>query len=160
MAEIDNIVTNVAPDDNGIAIYRFSKGEMGILFNSSTQLAAEATTEIYGDAGTIHQNYGDAPSTIPPAEGTPLKLFRAGAEDWERFDFPFVPHGCRIHGVARPVVDFIRGEGSAAGDSRRRQGLHRDDPGCLRVGEDWTARASLAPAMTPSVCRGEPVAGP
>ena len=69
MAEIDNIVTDVAPDDNGVAIYRFSKGEMGILFNSSTQLAAEATTEIYGDAGTIHQNYGDAPSTIPPAEG-------------------------------------------------------------------------------------------
>ena len=111
MAEIDNIVTDVAPDDNGVAIYRFSKGEMGILFNSSTQLAAEATTEIYGDAGTIHQNYGDAPSTIPPAEGTPLKLFRAGAEDWERFDFPFVPHGSRIHGVARPVVDFIKGDG-------------------------------------------------
>ena len=111
MAEIDNVVTDSAPDDNGVAIYRFAKGEMGILFNSSTQLAAEATTEIYGDAGTIHQNYGDAPSTIPPPEGTPLKLFRAGASDWERFDFPFVPHGSRIHGVARPVVDFIKGEG-------------------------------------------------
>ena len=111
IAEIDNVVTDVAPDDNGVAIYRFSQGEMGILFNSSTQLAAEATTEIYGDAGTIHQNFGDAPSTIPPPEGTPLKLYRAGAEDWERFDFPFVPHGSRIHGVARPVVDFIKGEG-------------------------------------------------
>ena len=111
MAEIDNIVTDVAPDDNGVAIYRFSKGEIGILFNSSTQLAAEATTEIYGDAGSIHQNYGDAPSTIPPPEGTPLKLFRAGAEDWKRFDFPFVPHGSRIHGVARPVVDFLKGDG-------------------------------------------------
>ncbi len=111
IAEIDNIVTDAAPDDNGVAIYRFSQGQMGILFNSSTQLAAEATTEIYGDAGTIHQNYGDAPSTIPPPEATPLKLFRAGADDWARFDFPFVPHGSRIHGVARPVVDFIKGAG-------------------------------------------------
>ncbi|MCY4070035.1 MAG: Gfo/Idh/MocA family oxidoreductase [Chloroflexi bacterium] len=111
MAEIDNIVTDVAPDDNGIAIYRFGKGEIGVLFNSSTQLAAEATTEIYGDAGTIHQNYGDAPSTLVPPEGTPLKIFRAGAEDWEKFDFPFVPHGSRIHAVARPVIDFVKGDG-------------------------------------------------
>ena len=40
IAEIDNIVTDIAPDDNGVAIYRFDRGEMGILFNSSTQLAA------------------------------------------------------------------------------------------------------------------------
>ncbi len=111
MAEIDNILTDVAPDDNGVAIYRFDKGEIGILFNSSTQLAAEATTEIYGDAGTIHQNYGDAPATIPPPEATPLKLFRAGAQDWQRFDFPFVPHRSRIHAVARPLVDFLKGQG-------------------------------------------------
>ena len=111
MAEIDNILTNVAPDDNGVAIYRFSKGEMGILFNSSTQIAAEATTEIYGDAGTIQQNYGDLPSSLLPAEGTVLKLFRDGGEDWEKFDFPVVPQGSRIHGVARPVVDFIKGDG-------------------------------------------------
>ena len=111
MAEIDNIVTDVAPDDNGVAIYRFSKGEMGILFNSSTHLAAEATTEIYGDAGTIHQNYGDAPSTLLPPDGTPLKIFRAGAQDWEKFDFPFLPHSSRIHALARPLVDFVKGQG-------------------------------------------------
>ena len=111
VAEIDNIVTDVAPDDNGVAIYRFGKGEMGILFNSSTTLAAEATTEIYGDAGTIHQNYGDSPSTRLAPEATPLKLYREGADDWERFDFPFVPHGSRIGGLARPVVDFIKGAG-------------------------------------------------
>lgn len=110
MAEIDNIVTDVAPDDNGVAIYRFSRGEIGILFNSSTQLAAEATTEIYGDAGVIQQNYGDSPASRLPADGAPLKLFRAGAEDWQRYDFPIVPQGVRIHDVARPVVDFIKGE--------------------------------------------------
>ena len=112
IAEIDNIVTDVAPDDNGVAIYRFSKGEMGILFNSSTQLAAEATTEIYGDAGTIHQNYGDLPSSLLPAEGTPLKLFHSGADDWEKLDFPFVPHRSRIHAVPRPLIDFLKGEGT------------------------------------------------
>ena len=110
VAEIDNIVTDVAPDDNGVALFRFGKGEIGILFNSSTQLAAEATTEIYGDAGTIHQNYGDAPSTLLPPEGAPLKIFRAGAQEWEKFDFPFVPHGARIHALARPLVDFIKGD--------------------------------------------------
>ena len=109
MAEIDNIVTEAAPDDNGVAIYRFANGEIGILFNSSTQLAAEATTEIYGDAGTIHQNYGDLPSTQLPPESTPLKLFQRGSDDWRRFDFPFVPHGSRIGAVARPVIDYLRG---------------------------------------------------
>ena len=111
IAEIDNIVTDMAPDDNGVAVYRFAQGEIGILLNSSTQLAAEATTEIYGDAGTIHQNYGDAPSTIPPAEGAPLKLYRAGAADWERFDFPIVPQSARIENVPRPLVDYLKGKG-------------------------------------------------
>ena len=110
MAEIDNVVTDAAPDDNGVAIYRFKHGEMGILFNSSTQLAAEATTEIYGDAGTIQQNYGDLPSSLPRADGAPLKLFRAGAKDWQRFDFPIVPQGARIQAVPRQVIDYLKGE--------------------------------------------------
>jgi len=110
MAEIDNIVTDAAPDDNGVALYRFSKGEIGILFNSSTQLAAEATTEIYGDAGTIHQNYGDLPASLLPADGAPLKLFRTGAKDWQRFDFPIVPQGVRIQAVPRPLIDYLKGE--------------------------------------------------
>ena len=111
MAEIDNIVTDMAPDDNGVAIYRFARGEIGILLNSSTQLAAEATTEIYGDAGTIQQNYGDLPASLLPAEGAPLKLYRAGAADWERFDFPIVPQRARIEAVPRPLVDYLKGDG-------------------------------------------------
>ena len=112
IAEIDNVVTDIAPDDNGVAVYRFAQGEMGILYNSSTILAAEATTEIYGDQGVIVQNYGDGPaSSLPrPAGGISLKLFRAGASDWETFDFPHVPQGTRIRGVPRPLVDFLKGE--------------------------------------------------
>jgi predicted dehydrogenase len=64
-AEIDNFVTNVSPDDNGVALYRFPNGPLGILLNSSTTIAGVNTTEIYGDEGTIIQDYGDGPSTAP-----------------------------------------------------------------------------------------------
>ena len=110
MAEIDNVVTSIAPDDNGVALYRFDRGVMGILLNSSTQLAAEATTEIYGDGGAIVQNYGDLPSSFLPAEATPLKLYRAGADDWQKFDFPFVPHRSRIQAVPRPLINYLKDE--------------------------------------------------
>ena len=109
MAEIDNVVTNAAPDDNGVAVYRFRNGEIGILLNSSTQLAAEATTEIYGDAGTIQQNYGDLPASLLPADGSALKLYRAGETDWQRFDFPVVPQRQRIRAVPRPLIDYLHG---------------------------------------------------
>lgn len=114
IAEIDNIVTDVAPDDNGVAVYRFGRGEMGILLNSSTMLAAEATTEIYGDRGTIVQNYGDAPSSaLPrPAGAAALRIFRAGAADWEVLPFAAdTPHAERIRAVPQPLVDYLRGEG-------------------------------------------------
>jgi predicted dehydrogenase len=112
IAEIDNVVTHVAPDDNGVAVYRFAAKEMGILLNSSTMLAAEATTEIYGDKGVIVQNYGDAPSSaLPrPPGATALKIYRAGADAWERFDFPAdTPHGLRIRAVPRPLIDYLQG---------------------------------------------------
>ena len=124
MAEIDNVVTQVAPDDNGVALFRFARGEIGVLINSSTQLAAESTTEIYGDLGTLVHNYGDAPSSaLPrPPGATALKLFRAGAADWERFDLPAdTPHASRIRGLARPLVDFLlgrRGPVATAADGR------------------------------------------
>lgn len=113
MAEIDNVVTDVAPDDNGVALFRFAHREMGILINSSTMLAAESTTEIYGDQGVIVHNYGDSPaSSLPRPQGaTALKLFRAGAKDWERLGFPAdTPHGDRIRAVARPAVDYLLGK--------------------------------------------------
>jgi predicted dehydrogenase len=110
MAEIDNVVTDVAPDDNGIALFRFAKKEMGLLINSSTMLAAESTTEIYGDKGVLIQNYGDAPSSAlprPPA-AVALKIFRAGANAWEHFQFPAATsHAGRIRAVARPAIDYL-----------------------------------------------------
>ena len=112
MAEIDNVVTDAAPDDNGVALLRFAGGAMGVLINSSTMLAAESTTEIYGDGGVIVHNFGDSPaSSLPrPPGATALKIFRAGAKDWDVFDLPAdTPHGDRIRGLARPIVDFLHG---------------------------------------------------
>lgn len=111
IAEIDNIVTSVAPDDNGVAVYRFARKEMGILLNSSTMLAAESTTEIYGDQGTIIHNYGDVPSAnIPnPPGAVALKIYRASTGDWEYFDFPLVKHVERLRAVPRAVIDYLHG---------------------------------------------------
>lgn len=112
MAEIDNIVTDVAPDDNGVALYRFAGGEIGVLLNSSTTLAAENSTEILGDAGSIIQNHGDVPSAnVPLLPGAAaLKLYRQAAGAWEVFDFPLRPHGARIRDVPRPLIDYLQGK--------------------------------------------------
>lgn len=109
MAEIDNVLTSVAPDDTGIAVYRWPGGAMGALFNASVTLAGENTSEIYGDEGVIIQNYDDGVSTphAPPGVAA-LKLFRKSTGKWETFDYP-VPasHGERIAAVPRPWLDTL-----------------------------------------------------
>ena len=112
MAEIDNIVTAVAPDDNGVALFRFENGAIGTLFNGSTTVAGVNTTEIYGEKGTIIQDYGDAPSTAAPrpAGVAPLRMIREGDRDWEEFHLPIpASQGERIAAVPRPFIDYVRG---------------------------------------------------
>jgi predicted dehydrogenase len=109
IAEIDNVLTNVAPDDTGIAVYRWPGGAMGVLFNASVTLAGENTCEVYGDEGVIIQNYDDLVSTPHAPPGVPaLKLFRRSTGQWETFDYP-VPasHGERIQAVPRPWLDGL-----------------------------------------------------
>ncbi|MCZ6632166.1 MAG: Gfo/Idh/MocA family oxidoreductase [bacterium] len=112
VAEIDGIITDVAPDDNGVAIYRFKDGIIGTLFNGSTTVAGVNTTEIYGDEGTIVQDYGDSPSTSAPRpeNAVPLKYIRKGDEAWTEFPM-HIPKGQgeRISAVPRPFIDYIRG---------------------------------------------------
>jgi predicted dehydrogenase len=112
IAEIDSVVTNVSPDDNGLAVYRFGGGEIGILLNSSTTVAAVSTTEIYGTEGTLIQDYGDGPATsVPrPADAAPLRLIRRGENRWTEFKLP-IPNGQgdRIAAVPRPFIDYVRG---------------------------------------------------
>jgi predicted dehydrogenase len=112
MAEIANVVTNVAPDDNGVAVYRFQRGEIGVLLNSSTTLAAVNTTEVYGDQGTLVQDHGDLPSTNAPRSesASALRLYRAGDQQWTDFGLPIpASHADRLKAVARPFIDYVRG---------------------------------------------------
>lgn len=121
IAEIDNVITHVAPDDNGVAVYRFQHGEMGILFNSSTVVVGENTTEIYGKNGCVIQNYGDAPSCWPPKcpEGPAVKMFKYDEQNWRAFDIPIpADQGVRIRAVPRPWVDSLIKETPPVVDGR------------------------------------------
>ncbi|MBI1298371.1 gfo/Idh/MocA family oxidoreductase [bacterium] len=110
MAEIGNTLTDVAPDDMGVAIYRFADGSMAELVNSSVMLAGENTSEVYGDAGVIIQNHDDSPSTNGPRvdNAIALKLWRRGEPAWEDQQIAIpANHGERIQGVPRAFVDYV-----------------------------------------------------
>ena len=110
MAEIDNTLTNVAPDDCGMAIYRWADGAMGDLMNSSVALAGENTCEVYGDKGVIIQNYDDLVSTknLPP-DARGLKIFRQETGQWEYFEHQLPSHhGERLKAVARDWIDLLK----------------------------------------------------
>ncbi len=111
IAEIDNVLTDVAPDDTGIAIFRFADGLFAEVFNASVTHASENTTEIYGDKGVIIQNHGDAVSCgIRPPGAIGIKLFQVDKADqgWQDVGIPIpASHGERIAGVARPFIDAL-----------------------------------------------------
>lgn len=112
MAEIDSIVTQVAPDDNGVALFRFENGMIGTLFNGSTTLFAVNTTEIYGDNGTLVQDFGDSPGTSAPRpkDAIALKYITKGDENWTELPVEIPKNqGERIANIPRPFVDYIRG---------------------------------------------------
>lgn len=112
IAEIDNVLTHVAPDDTGVAVFRYEDGLFAEVFNSSVTLAGENTTEIYGDRGVIVQNHGDAPScAVKPPHPIGVKLYQADKAErgWQDLGLP-IPTGQaeRIAGVARPFIDALR----------------------------------------------------
>lgn len=112
IAEIDNVLTDVAPDDTGLALFRFEDGMFADIFNASVTLAGENTTEIYGDKGVIIQNHGDGPSSgIKPPHPIGVKLYQneKASEGWQDLGIP-VPgsHGERIAGVARAFIDALK----------------------------------------------------
>lgn len=110
MAEIGNTLSDEAPDDCGMAIYRWPSGAMGTLYNSGVAMAGENTCEVYGDKGVIIQNYDDLVSTgHAPAGVVALKLYRKDTEQWENFDYPVPPHhGERIKAVAGDWIEKLK----------------------------------------------------
>jgi len=113
-AEIDTLINKKVPDDNGAAIYRFKGGTIGILECSFTCVAAEDTTNIYGEKGTILQSFGDGPSCgnpPPPENARGLRYIMAGEKAWNTVDIPSPRnHGERIRAIARPAVEFLLGK--------------------------------------------------
>ncbi len=110
MAEIDNTITDVAPDDTGVAIYRYASGAMAVLVNSSVTLAGENTTEVYGDQGVIIQNHDDLVSTNGPLPPHPiaLKFYARGDHQWQDQGVAIpASHAERIAAVPRAFVDCI-----------------------------------------------------
>lgn len=112
MAEIDNVLTDDAPDDTGAAIFRYADGMFALIYNASVTWASENSTEIYGDQGVIIQNHGDLVScAVKPPHPIGVKLFQSAKREqgWQDLGLP-VPqsHGERIAGVARPFIDALK----------------------------------------------------
>lgn len=111
-AEIDTLVNPKVPDDHGIAVFRYRDGAFAEVVSSMTCVAAENTTEIIGEYGTIIQNYGDGPSGIPPrpAAAVGLKWFLRDSQAWIDSGIPSpVAHAARIKDLAAPLAEFLQG---------------------------------------------------
>jgi predicted dehydrogenase len=112
IAEIDNVLTHVAPDDTGVAVFRYDDGLFAEVYNSSVTWAGENTTEIYGDKGVLIQNYGDAVSCgLKPPQPIGVKMYQADKAElgWQDLGLPTpASHGERIAGVARPFLDALK----------------------------------------------------
>ncbi len=112
IAEIDNVLTDVAPDDAGFAVFRYPDGKMAEVHNASITLVGENTTEIYGDRGVIIQNHGDGPSSgIKPPCPIAVKLYQRDRADlgWQDQGMSVAGgQGERIAGVARPFIDALK----------------------------------------------------
>lgn len=112
-AEIESLYNPRIPNDNGIAIFRYPGGLIAEVNCSFTCSAAESTTEIVCEKGTIVQNYGDGPSCNAPrsGDGAGLKRFDTATGAWIASDIASPPnHSFRIRGLAKPLAEFIRGE--------------------------------------------------
>ena len=111
-AEVDTLVNQKVPDDNGIAVFRYADGAFAEVVSSLTCVAGENTTEIIGENGTIIQNYGDGPSCIPPRskEALGLKWFLRDTKEWVDSEIPSpLSHAERIFALAKPLAEFLRG---------------------------------------------------
>lgn len=108
-AEIDNILSTVAPDDTGLAVYRFDGGALGYVINSSVVWTSENSVEIYGDSGVLVQNHGDGPSNaVLPPNPIHLKYYDAENKDagWQDMGQEIPSgQGWRIQNVIRHMLD-------------------------------------------------------
>lgn len=111
-AEVESLYNPSIPMDNGVAIFRYPGGPLAEVNCSFTCTAAENSTEIVCERGTIVQNFGDAVScNAPRPEGAPgLKWLLSGAGEWTVSPIATPDnHFIRIKGLAEPLADFLHG---------------------------------------------------
>jgi predicted dehydrogenase len=112
-AEIASLLNPIVPNDNGVALYRYADGTIAEVSCSFTCVAAENTTEVFAEKGSIIQNYGDVPSCSPPRspEAPGLKWFLQSKGDWTNSEIASpASHGARINGLALPLAEFFHGK--------------------------------------------------
>lgn len=112
MAELSSNYRPDVPNANGVALFRYADGLIAEVSCSFSCLAAENTTEVIGERGSLVQNYGDVPScNVPrPPDAVGLKWYLGDTKEWTYSDIPTPPtHGARIAGLAGPLADFFHG---------------------------------------------------
>lgn len=112
-AEIESLYNPRIPMDNGVAVFRYPGGPLAEVNCSFTCTAAENTTEIVCERGTIVQNFGDAVScNAPRPEGAAgLKRYSPADSAWHVSNIASPPnHSYRIQGLAGPLADFVNGK--------------------------------------------------
>ena len=112
MCEMSTMIDPRVPNDTGVALFRYPNGMIAEISCQFTTTAAEITTEIYGDKGSVQQYWGDAPSTNKLPHGTTgLKYYRSGDADWTISNIPTPPqHGLRLSAQALPLAEFLQGK--------------------------------------------------
>jgi predicted dehydrogenase len=111
-AEVSSLLNPLAPNDNGIAIYRYADGMLAEVVCSFTCVAAENSVEVIGEKGSIVQNYGDVPScNVPrPAGAVGQKWYTLDKKDWTPSAIPSpTSHGTRIAALSKALSDFFHG---------------------------------------------------
>ena len=110
--DIDSLVNSSIPDDNGIAIFRYTNGMFAEIMCSFTSDIGETTTEIIGTNGYLVQYYGDLTSCNQKHEySKTLKWKIHGDENWTYSDIKSPKkHVSRIRSLVPEFLSFINGK--------------------------------------------------
>jgi predicted dehydrogenase len=120
-------------EDNGVLLYRYGDGLIGVHQSSWTELAATTTVELFGDGGVLVAGGTDISSArSAPPDTPPLRVWRpnpqgpagdrpvAGTPDatghWETV--PVALPASRLSGTAGAFVDLLLSGGPSPADAR------------------------------------------
>jgi predicted dehydrogenase len=112
-AEMETLLDPAMPMDNGIAVFRYANGPLAEVCCSFTCTAAENTTEVIGEKGSIVQNYGDVPScNVPRPDGAcGLKWYTTESKQWTCSDIASpATHAARIISLSAHLAEFLHGK--------------------------------------------------